>query len=678
MHRAAMKIAVIGGGPGGLFFAVLMKRADPTHEITVFERNARDATFGFGVVFPERSMRYLREADQQTHEAFTQAMIQWDALEYRHRGRVLRCGGHIFSGIARIDLLRILQGQARGLGVGLRFEHDVNALSEVAGYDLIAAADGLNSLARGELADQFRPSVRVGRSKYIWLGTTQVFTALTFIFEESQHGWFGAHIYPYGSGLSTFIVETDEDSWRRAGFDRTTEAVRAPGESDLATVEFSERLFARHLDGHRLLANNSRWLNFRTVRNRSWHAGNIVLVGDAAHTAHFSVGSGTRMALEDAIALAHALQQHRGLPDALAAYERERRPAVRRIQRAAEPSRRWWEGFRHWVPFEPEQFAFHHLARTRVLTYGTLTVRDAQFVKSAENWFAIGASADRPAGEEPPAPVLVPFRIGEITLPNRVVASIAPAAPATHAEAGRIAARKTRSPVGLTDYAMAGAGLVMTAPVDVFANRLVTPAPAASTPRGTDARRVIVDLIHSRTVSRIGLRLRPVRMNGVAPASLIDALDRTVRAGGDAGFDLLLLDCPEGSPDADRLALDLVSAARAAWPDGRPVCVHLSAREDPEDDRAARAGLQFAQALKARGCDLITVSMPADLAARDPERAREAHADTSDFIRNLAGVPTMMLGGDYTAGDINALILAGRTDLCEWPRLAWPAWRPAS
>jgi len=574
-----MKIAVIGGGPGGLFFSVMMKRADPSHDITVFERNAPDATFGFGVVFPERSMRYLRDADVDIHAAFAQAMIHWDALEYRHRGHILRCGGNVFSGLARMDLLRILQKQAYDLGVELRFHQEIQSVSNMDGYDLIVAADGINSLARRELADRFRPSIRLGRSKYIWLGTTQTFAALTFIFEESAHGWLVAHIYPHGTGASTFIVETDEDTWRRAGFDRTTGAAEMPDGTDVATLEFCDRVFARHLDGHHLLGNTSRWLNFRTVRNRQWHAGNVVLIGDAAHTAHFSVGSGTRMALEDAIALAHGLQCHNAVPDALAAYEHERRPAVRRIQRAAEPSRRWFEGFRHWTSFEPEQFAFHHVARTRILTYGTLLVRDEQFVRSAESWFAAqtrAALADASPSRTAPAPSGTPLRIRHVELPNRIVA--------------------TRPP---NDRA----------------------ALIISDPSSPDA------VLH-----------------------LLDGAGAT---------------------------LDLVASARAALPTDRLLGVKIEAWEDPEDDAANDAGLALARDLKTHGCDMIAVLMPQHLAARDPERAREAHAHASDLIRNLAGVPTMMLGGDYSVGDVNALILAGRADLCEWPHLAWSGWRPA-
>jgi anthraniloyl-CoA monooxygenase len=641
-----------------------MKRADRSHEITVFERNAPDATFGFGVVFPERTLRYLREADQETHEAFIGASITWDAIEYRHRGRVLQCGGHAFSGIARTDLLRILQQQAHWLGVNLRFAHEVSDLSAVVGCDLIVAADGINSLVRTGIAEEFQPSVNVGRSKYIWLGTTKVFDALTFIFEQSEHGWFGVHIYPYGATHSTFIVETDEASWRGAGLDRHADAAPAPGESDLDSLEYCERLFARHLDGHRLLANNSRWLNFRTVRNRVWHARQIVLLGDAAHTAHFSVGSGTRMAMEDAIALAHALESHTDLPAALAAYEQERRPAVRRIQRAAEPSRRWWEHFRYWAHFDPEPFAFHHLTRTRLLTYGTLKVRDPTFTEAVEAWFARGTARANDEIAETISPHAAPLRLRDVALPNRVV--LMP--PAEGSTGDDVAGR--RHPVHLAEYADTGAGLVITGPIAASPDVRGNPGLASLWNRKQiDAWRRVTELVHAHSAARIGLQVSHGHPIDAPGASLLDDHVRLAQFAAEAGFDLLVLDYAA--------ALDLVESVRAAWPDGRPLCVHLAAWEDPESDQAADAGLQFARALKSRGCDLLAFSAPRALAERDPERAHIGQIFASDRIRNLVGIPTMILGGRYTVGDVSALILTGRADLCEWPRLSWPGWRPA-
>ncbi|MGQ0548764.1 MAG: FAD-dependent monooxygenase [Armatimonadota bacterium] len=643
-----MRIAVIGGGPGGLFFSILMKRVDPRHAITVFERNAPDATFGFGVVFPERSLRYLREADQETHERFIASCVAWEDIAYHHRGRTLRFGGHAFSGIARTELLRILQERAGGLGVDLRFAHEAGDLAAFADYDLLVAADGANSLVRREMAAEFRSSVQSGRSKFIWLGTTKIFDALTFLFEESRHGWFGVHAYPYSTGASTFIVETDEATWHRAGFERYVEAAMAPGASDLESLAYCQALFARHLDGHPLLANNSKWLNFRTIRNRLWHAKNAVILGDAAHTAHFSVGSGTRLAIEDAIALAQGLADHTDLEAALTAYERERQPAVRRIQQAAEPSRRWWESFRYWTHFGPEQFAFHHLARTRSLTYGTLKVRDARAVGEVETWFARsnGAAAratGRHAATGRPAtvsPLMTPLRLRDVRFPNRLVA-VAAGVLDDREELpngmGTVGSRTRTGGAGLT--------LVMSRHAEV----------------GGRSR--------PKTRGRVGLYLRGDATDGSSGDSTAACL-RLARGAARAGVDLLAVGCTPSQP-----ALATLAAVRKAWPARRPLCAHIAAWGDPENDRLVEAGLEFVRALKACGCDVVAVSGPAG-PAREPERARVAQIHTSDLIRNVVGIPTMIIGGLYSVGDLTALLLAGRTDMCGWPRLAWPEWQP--
>ncbi|MGH2403282.1 MAG: FAD-dependent monooxygenase, partial [bacterium] len=545
------------------------------------------------------------------------------------------------------ELLRILQERARGLGVDLRFGHEVGDLAAFAGYDLIVAADGVNSLVRRELTETLRPSVHIGRSRFIWLGTTKVFDALTFLFEESEHGWFGVHAYPYSAAASTVIVETDEVTWRRAGFERYADAALAPGASDLRSVAYCQALFARHLNGHALLANNSKWLNFRTVRNRFWHARNAVILGDAAHTAHFSVGSGTRMAIEDAIALARALADHGDLESALTAYAHERQPAVRRIQQAAEPSRRWWESFRHWTHFGPEQFAFHHLARTRLLTYGTLKVRDERAVGEVEAWFARSngtgrrAARKRTTHERPAAvsPLLTPLRLGDVRFPNRLVA-VGPRV-LGEGEGLRGAAERPTARVG------DGAGLLLVGPAHGRAGHRSRP----------------------QTRGPAGLYLRNTAADGGPDDSTAGDV-RLARSAARAGFDLLAVECTPSQSALARLA-----AVRKAWPAGRPLCVHIRAWSDPEDNQLVDTGLEFARALKAGHADLVAVSGPTGLAARDTERARVAQIYTSDLIRNVAGLPTMIIGGLYSVGDLTALILAGRADMCGWPALAWPGWR---
>ncbi|WP_229914474.1 FAD-dependent monooxygenase [Streptomyces capitiformicae] len=356
----------MGGGPGGLFFAALIKQADPSAEVTVFERNRPEDTFGFGVVFSDATLAAIHEADPVLRTALADHGRHWDDIEVRLKGQRVRCGGNGMAAITRKTLLQLLHRRAEEVGVDLRFSHEIPADPEqLADYDLIVAADGANSRFRDRLADVLVPEVEVATAKFIWFGTNYLFDGLTFVHERGPHGTFAVHGYPISDDVSTFIVETDEDSWRRAGLDEFDTA-QPPGPSDEKTRHYLEKLFAEQINGHQLLVNNSRWGNFRTRRTHRWHSGNVVLLGDAAHTAHFSVGSGTKMAMEDAVALADSLLAHRDdLPTALEAYEAARRPSVEKIQGAARPSLSWWENFgRYHDAFRPTQFAFHFISRS--------------------------------------------------------------------------------------------------------------------------------------------------------------------------------------------------------------------------------------------------------------------------------------------------------------------------
>lgn len=374
------RIACVGGGPGGLFFAALAKQADPSVEVTVFERNRPEDTFGFGVVFSDATLAAIHEADPVLRTALAEDGRHWDDIEVRLKGERIRCGGNGMAAITRKTLLQLLHERAVEVGVDLRFSHEVPAdPAELADYDLIVAADGANSRFRDRLADVLVPEVEVATAKFIWFGTNYLFDGLTFVHEHGPHGTFAVHGYPISDSVSTFIVETDEESWRRAGLDEFDTA-QPPGPSDEKTRHYLEKLFAEQIDGHELLVNNSRWGNFRTRRARRWHSGNVVLLGDAAHTAHFSVGSGTKMAMEDAVALAASLHTHRDdLPAALEAYEAARRPSVEKIQGAARPSLSWWEHFgRYHDAFRPTQFAFHFISRS--IGKDRIARRDPEFV----------------------------------------------------------------------------------------------------------------------------------------------------------------------------------------------------------------------------------------------------------------------------------------------------------
>lgn len=415
-----MRVAVVGGGPGGLFFATLLRRAAPSAEVTVFERNRADDTFGFGVVFSDRTLAGIHEADPVLREALTKHGRHWDDIEVRLKGERIRCGGNGMAAIARQSLLTLMQARASELGAELRFstEVDLSTLdSDLHDYDLVVAADGAGSRIREQLTElgltDLGTSVETATAKFIWFGTDYMFDGLTFVHERGPHGVFAVHGYPITDHVSTFIVETDAASWRRASLDEY-DVTQPPGPSDEVTRQYLEKLFAEQIDGRRLLTNNSRWGNFRTRRTQRWHALRplpLALLGDAVHTAHFSVGSGTKMAMEDAVALSVALTTHDDLPTALAAYEKAAQPSVRAIQDSARPSLSWWEHFgRSHDAFEPWQFAYHFLSRS--ITDARLARRAPDFARSShEQWIS------RHGAE----PLQSPLVVGERRLPGRVV-----------------------------------------------------------------------------------------------------------------------------------------------------------------------------------------------------------------------------------------------------------------
>jgi anthraniloyl-CoA monooxygenase len=407
-----MRLACVGGGPGGLFLASLLKHADPSIDVTVFERNRPEDTFGFGVVFSDATLGGIDDADSVLLQGLRERGRHWDRIEVRLKGRRLSCGGNGMAAITRRTLLQLLQQRASELGVQLRFATDVPDLASLADYDVVVAADGANSRIREELAPRVEPRVEVASAKFIWFGTRYLFDGLTFVHEHGPHGTFAVHGYPISADTSTFIVETDEQSWRAAGLDEF-DVGQPPGPSDEKSKLYLESLFAAQIDGRELLTNNSRWGNFRTRRLARWHYGNVVFLGDAAHTAHFSVGSGTKMAMEDAVVLARALLEHRGDPaSAFADYEATRRPAVNKIQNSARPSLSWWEHFgRYHEAFEPMQFAFHFLSRS--IGRAKLALRDPAFVAAAEQEWAA-----RHGGH---SALATPFSAAGFSVPGRLV-----------------------------------------------------------------------------------------------------------------------------------------------------------------------------------------------------------------------------------------------------------------
>jgi anthraniloyl-CoA monooxygenase len=371
-----MKINIIGGGPAGLYFALLMKKSNAAHEVTVFERNAPDDTFGWGVVFSDKTLSYLKETDEQTHQQITERFEMWDNVDVVHRDQKVTIRGNKFSGIARIELLNILQQRCQELGVPLQFRTEVSDVERLANEcDLLVGADGINSTVRQQYAENFEPSLSVRKNKYIWYGTNQLFHGLTLTFRESEAGVFAAHSYKFNQTASTFIVECDAETWEGAGFEQL---------SDEATRDYLENVFANDLHGHALLSNNSKWINFVNVKNKNWSTRNVVLLGDALHTAHFSIGSGTKLALEDAIALHDCFQAQRETTAALREFERVRKPIIEEYQEAAYESLIWFENVKSYMPLSPLPFAYKLMTRSKKIDYENLKKRDPQFIAAYE------------------------------------------------------------------------------------------------------------------------------------------------------------------------------------------------------------------------------------------------------------------------------------------------------
>jgi anthraniloyl-CoA monooxygenase len=718
-----MRIVVVGGGPAGLYFSILMKRLDPAHEITVYERNPADATFGFGVVFSDETLAVFEEADPPTYAQITEAFARWADIDIHYRDEVITSSGHGFAALSRKRLLEILQRRAAALGVDMRYRAEAPPVGELrAAADLVVAADGANSRVRAALATHFEPQLDTRRCKYMWLGTDLVLDAFKFFVLETDHGVFQVHAYPYDAAMSTFIVETNEATWRRAGLD--TDRPLAPGESDLDSVAYLQRLFADALDDRQLVANNSRWLTFTTVRNRRWHAGNVVLVGDAAHTAHFSIGSGTKLAMEDAVELAWALRDPQiQVETALAAYEAERRPTVESTQRAAQASLEWFEGIGRYVGQPPLQFAFNLLTRSRRVTYENLRLRDPGFVARVDREFS---------PRKPRPPMFHSFRLRGLELPNRVVVSPMDMYSAVDGAIGDFHL------VHLGARGIGGAGLVMSEMLCVSAHGRISPACAGLyRDAHVDGWRRIVEFVHRHGHARIGAQLGHSGRKGstkvmwegedqplpdgnwplIAPSPLqylpvsqvpremtradMDAVrDEFVAAterAEAAGFDLLELHMAHGyllssflSPLTNhrtdgyggtlegraRFPLEVLAACRAAWPDHKPISVRISATDWHDRGFDGDQAVELAGLLGRYGCDVVHVSTGQVVPDQRPEYGRSYQTPYAARIRHEAGMPTIAVGAISSYDDVNTIVLAGWADLCALarPHLYDPQW----
>ncbi len=712
-----MKIAVVGAGPGGLYFALLSKKARPDWEIVVFEQNRADDTFGFGVVFSDETLGEFLSRDPESYEQLKGAFAYWDDIVIRYKGAEARCGGNGFAGCSRIALLNILQARCRALGVDLRFQTMVDNSASLEGYDIVVGADGAGSRIRERLKDHFRPEIRVNRNKFAWMGSTRPLGAFTYFFKETHAGPICAHTYQYQAGMGTWVMEMGPETWRDLGF-------AGAGEDESARA--LEAIFAEELQGHTLIVNRSVWRNFPRITCARWWDGNTVLLGDAKATAHFSIGSGTKLAMECAIALADAVtaKAEESIPAAFEAYEAARRIPVEVTQHNADVSMAWFEHMERSFDMRIRQFAMVVMCRAKSITWDNLLIRDPAFGRAFEDeWYQTyyqESGFDRRA--ERPGPMFTPFALRGLTLANRVVVS--PMAQ-YRAEGGvpgdwhfaHYAAR-----------ALGGAGLVFT--------EMTCPSPNARITLGctglwNDAQEAgwkrIVDFAHAESAAAICLQLGHAGAKGSTQLGW-EAMDHPIERAGDnwplisasplpyvegrnavpaeleragmdavvadfvqaaerglrAGFDMLELHCGHGyllagflSPLTNRRAdayggpvenrvrfpLEVFAALRAVWPQERPMSMRLSASDwapggISEDDVVA-----IARAFAAAGCDLIDVSAGQTVADQKPVYGRMFQAGFAEAVRNVTGLATMAVGAITEPAQINTLIACRRADL---------------
>ena len=726
-----MRIAIIGGGPGGLYFAALAKLLDPGRDITVWERNGADDTFGFGVVFSDETLEGIAGADPELFAAIEREFARWSDIDIHYRGTVHTSGGHGFAAIERKRLLAVLRQRCLHLGVDLRFSTQAPPPEALAAhYDLVVGADGANSATRAKHADVFQPSLDSRNCHYMWLAIDRALEAFTFVVEETRHGPVQVHAYPFTADRSTFIVEMADSTWRQAGFADSAARTFAPGESDNDSVARCAELLGGFLQDAHLLTNNSKWLRFTTVRNATWRHENIVLLGDAAHTAHFSIGSGTKLAMEDSLALAAALEASPGdLERALQSYETARRPVVESTQRAAQASLEWFENIDQAVGLEPEQFAFNLLTRSRRVTYENLRLRDPDYICSLDRWF--DAQQPKPHAESVPA-LFQPFAMRGLELRNRVIAAPVATYGAENGVPG------DTELLQLTGRALGGPGLVLTGMTAVSADGRVTPGcPGLYTDDQVRAWRRITDLVHRESGAAIGVQLShsgPKRTATVPPdgaphprpgkagwlpvgpspvpfgdlpvpreltetdlEQIVADFAAAARRADAAGFDVLEIQAGHGfllsaflSPLTNRrtdryggelagrlrFPLAVVDAVRDGWPRHKPVLARISAVDWAEGGTTIADAVRISAALAEHGVDAVDVSGGEVVAHEQPAFGRSYQTPFAERIRAATGVPTIAAGGISTYDDANSIVLAGRADLVAIGRahLHDPAW----
>lgn len=707
-----MKVAIIGGGPAGLYAAILLKKQRPGAAITVYERNRADDTFGFGVVFSDATLDNFEKQDLPSYRRITQEFAYWDDIAVHFRGTVHRVGGNGFCGCSRQRLLLILQERARELGVSLHFEVDIDDEARFADADLILLADGVNSRFREKHAEHFQPEVDLRTNKFAWMGSTRPLNAFTFIFQETEWGPFIAHAYQYEAGHSTWIFETDPETFARAGLIGLSEQESAARMADI---------FGWFLDGHKLLTNRSMWRNFPMIRSKRWVKDNMVLLGDAKASAHFSIGSGTKLAMEDAIALADAMEKAPSIEAALEVYEHGRREEVEKTQHAADVSLVWFEHVDRFWDFDPVQFAFGVMTRSKAITYDNLKLRAPDFVAEVDKSFARqvrdrGFDVDT---DTPMVPLFQPFRLRKMEIANRAVMS-----PMCMYSANE----GVPTDFHLVHYgsrAIGGAGLIFTEMTCVSRDARITPGCAGLWNDEQEAAwRRIVDFVHGNSAAKICLQLGHAGRKG-ATRLMWDGMDRPLEEGGwdvisasplpyfpdsrvpreldpagmsavrDAfvaaaergercGFDMLELHCAHGyllasfiSPLTNtrtdeyggslenrlRFPLEVFEALRAVWPSHKPISVRISATDWADGGITGDDAVAIARAFAEAGVDLVDVSTGQTVRDAQPVYGRMFQTPFSDQVRNEARVATMCVGNITTADQANTILAAGRADL---------------
>ncbi|WP_315769295.1 bifunctional salicylyl-CoA 5-hydroxylase/oxidoreductase [Bradyrhizobium sp. SZCCHNR2012] len=707
-----MKIAIIGGGPAGLYAAILLKKQRPSADIAVYERNRADDTFGFGVVFSDATLDNFEKYDLPSYRRITEEFAYWDDIAVHFRGTVHRVGGNGFCGCSRRTLLTILQERARELGVVIHFEVEIDDEARFADADLIILADGINSRFREKYFDHFQPEVDLRSNKFAWMGSTRPLDAFTFIFQETEWGPFIAHAYQYEAGRSTWIFETDPETFARAGL---------PGLDERQSADRMKEIFGWFLGDHPLLTNRSMWRNFPMIRNKRWVKGNMVLLGDAKASAHFSIGSGTKLAMEDAIALADAMQHAPDVVAALDIYEHGRREEVEKTQHAADVSLVWFEHVDRFWDFDPVQFAFGVMTRSKAITYDNLTLRAPDFVAEVDKAFARQVRVkgfDVDVGK-PAAPMFQPLRLREMTVANRAVVSPMCMYSAVEGVPGDF---------HLVHYgtrAIGGAGLIFTEMTCVGRDARITPGCAGLwNDKQEAAWKRIVDFVHANSHAKFALQLGHAGRKG-ATKLMWDGIDRPLEEGGwevvsasplpyfpdsqvpreldraamdrikaefvaatergvACGFDMLELHCAHGyllasfiSPLTNkrtdayggslenrlRFPLEVFSAMRAAWPAHKPMSVRLSATDWAEGGITGDDAVLIARAFAEAGVDLVDVSTGQTVRDAQPVYGRMFQTPFSDQVRNEARVATMCVGNITTADQVNTILAAGRADL---------------